>query len=137
MYVQPIPTISYIILFYFHIYIYIKMLYCFTSPSHHISSSVSHLCREVIGHTRLIQITSATFGALLVPFHTVTVLPIEAQAWQRGVRGVRFVVVMVGWDGTTISLHFPGNYWENSRYFRHLYYLCSDYRLLMGRMVDS
>lgn len=35
---------------------------------------------SVIGHTRLIQITSATFGALLVPFHTVTVLPIEAQS---------------------------------------------------------
>eukprot|EP00435_Cladocopium_sp_Y103_P014825 s2_g3.t1 len=35
---------------------------------------------SVIAHTRLIQITSATFGALLVPFHTVTVLPIEAQS---------------------------------------------------------
>ena len=33
---------------------------------------------KVVGHTRLIQITSATFGALLVPFHTVTMLPIEA-----------------------------------------------------------
>lgn len=33
---------------------------------------------SVIGSTRLIQITSATFGALLVPFHTVTILPIES-----------------------------------------------------------
>ena len=33
---------------------------------------------QVIGTTRLIQITSAAFGALLVPFHTVTLLPIEA-----------------------------------------------------------
>jgi len=33
---------------------------------------------SVIGHTRLIQITSAAFGALLVPFHTVTLLPIES-----------------------------------------------------------
>ncbi|CAJ1394579.1 unnamed protein product [Effrenium voratum] len=32
----------------------------------------------VIGHTRLIQITSAAFGALLVPFYTVTVLPVES-----------------------------------------------------------
>lgn len=127
------PILSYSIF----IYIYIKILYCFTSPSHRISSSVSHICREVIGHTRLIQITSATFGALLVPFHTVTVLPIEAQAWQRGVAGsVRRGGGGMGWD-EDISELFPGNYWENSRYFRHLYYLYSDYRLLMGRMVDS
>ncbi|CAE7226447.1 kif4 [Symbiodinium microadriaticum] len=33
---------------------------------------------SVIGTTRLIQITSAAFGALLVPFHTVTLLPIES-----------------------------------------------------------
>ena len=33
---------------------------------------------QVIGTTRLIQITSAAFGALLVPLHTVTLLPIEA-----------------------------------------------------------
>ena len=36
---------------------------------------------QVIGHTRLIQITSAAFGALLVPFHTVTLLPIEVRAF--------------------------------------------------------
>ena len=43
--------------------------------------SDAHKCAfttEVVGHTRLIQINSATFGALLVPFHTVTMLPIEA-----------------------------------------------------------
>ena len=39
---------------------------------------------KVVGHTRLIQITSATFGALLVPFHTVTMLPIEACVKKEG-----------------------------------------------------
>lgn len=49
---------------------------------------------EVVGHTRLIQITSATFGALLVPFHTVTMLPIEAGRRKRKENPPRFVIVL-------------------------------------------
>lgn len=48
-------------------------LWCFGSTARGFCQALS-----VIGSTRLIQITSATFGALLVPFHTVTILPIEA-----------------------------------------------------------
>ena len=96
-----------------HVYIYIINIYIYIIPNKKIPRYVScnknswspqHFFREpflrasnipkVVGHTRLIQITSATFGALLVPFHTVTMLPIEAGRRKRKGNPPRFVIIL-------------------------------------------
>ena len=131
MYVQPIPTISYIILFYFHthnIYIYI-LKYCIASPAQVIVkilgiSPLTRGHRPYATHSNHFCHLWSVAGA--ISHRDGVAYRGTGLAARRSAGSLRHGDGGMGWD-EDISELFPGHYWENSRYFRHLYYLYSDY----------